>query len=108
MRGVVIHLVALSVGLAGGCAAARLPNAAGLDVIVKATASAVTADSGGARAIGATTGCEAEFIRPVASGAFLVRLWPTRRAPDVRKCLSQLKAMPGVQYAEPDAAMKPL
>ena len=108
MRGIVIHLVAVSVGIAGGCAAGRLPNAAGLDVIVRSSDGAVPADADGARLIGATTGCIAEFVRPVASGAFVVRLWPTERAPDARKCLLQLKAMPGVQYAEPDAAMKPL
>lgn len=106
MRDATLCLVALTTGFANGCAAER-PSNAGLDVIVKASASAIAADASGARAIQAATGCEAEVIRTLASGAMVVRLRPTQRMPDVQKCLVQLKALPGVQYAEPDAAMKP-
>ena len=106
MRGAVVYL-ALTISIAGGCAAGRLPNATGLDAIVKAAPGAISADASGARTIQSSTGCEAEFVRLLSSGAFVVRLWPTQRAPDVSKCLAQLKALPGVQYAEPDAAMKP-
>jgi hypothetical protein len=107
MRGTTLCLVALTTGFANGCAAERPSSAAGLDVIVKASPSAIAADASGARTISAATGCEAEVVRTLASGAMVVRLRPTKRAPDVQKCLVQLKALPGVQYAEPDAAMKP-
>ena len=106
MRGATVYL-ALTMSIASGCAAGRLPDATGLDVIVKAASSAISADVSGARTIQSATGCEVEFVRVLSSGAFVVRLWPTQHAPDVKKCLAQLKALPGVQYAEPDAAMKP-
>jgi hypothetical protein len=106
MRGAVLQCVAMTMALASGCATGRLPNAQGLDVIIKATSGAVSADAAGARAIQSATSCESEFVRVLASGAFVVRLWPTQRAPEVQKCLSQIKALPGVQYAEPDAAIK--
>jgi hypothetical protein len=105
MRGLT-PLAAFALCIAAGCASGRLPDARGLDVIVKARPSAVAADASGARTIAMTTQCDAEFVRVLASGAFLVRLWPTQRAPEVQKCLSQLKALPGVEYAQPDAAMK--
>lgn len=107
MRGAILCLVALTTGFANGCAAERPSGAAGLDVIVKASPNAIAANASGARTIEAATGCEAEVIRTLASGAMVVRLRPTQRMPDVQKCLVQLKALPGVQYAEPDAAMKP-
>lgn len=106
MRGAVAQWVALTMAIASGCASGRLPNATGLDVVVKAAASAISADAKGARTVESATSCEAEFVRALSSGAFVMRLWPTQRAPDVQKCLAQLKALPGVQYAEPDAPMK--
>ena len=106
MRGAAVLLV-VTMSIAGGCAAGRLPNATGLDAIVKAAPGAISADASGARTIQSAIGCEVEFVRVLSSGAFVVRLWPTQHAPDVKKCLAQLKALPGVQYAEPDAAMKP-
>jgi hypothetical protein len=99
--------LAAVIASASGCAAGRLPDARGLDVIVRAAPAALAADAGGARAIAAATGCEAEFVRQLATGAMVVRLWPTTRSSDVQQCLVRLKAMPGVQSAEPDAVMKP-
>jgi hypothetical protein len=99
--------LAAVIASASGCAAGRLPDARGLDVLVRAAPAALAADAGGARAIAAATGCEAEFVRQLATGALLVRLWPTTRSPDVQQCLVRLKAMPGVLSAEPDAVMKP-
>jgi hypothetical protein len=98
--------LALSMGLASGCAAERLQDARGLDVIVRAAPGTLTADSA-ARTIRSATQCDAEVVRTLATGALVLRLWPTQRAPDVQKCLTQLKSLPGVQSAEPDAAMKP-
>jgi hypothetical protein len=99
--------LAAVIASASGCAAGRLPDARGLDVLVRAAPATLAADAGGARAIAAATGCEAEFVRQLATGALLVRLWPTTRSPDVQQCLVRLKAMPGVLSAEPDAVMKP-
>jgi hypothetical protein len=96
----------LMLGLTSACAAGRLPNARGLDVIVKPASAALTADAAGVRAIQAATRCDADFVRVLSSGAMLVRLWPTDASPDVNRCLQQIKSMPGVQYAEPDAVMK--
>lgn len=107
MRGAAYCLFACSMSFASGCAAERLPNAKGFDVIVKAAPSAIAADTSGARTIQNATGCQTEFVRVLASGAMVVRLWPTQRAPDFQKCFARLKALPGVEYAEPDAAMKP-
>jgi hypothetical protein len=97
---------AIAIASASGCAAGRLPDARGLDVVVRAAPAALAADAGGARAIAAATGCEAEFVRVLATGAMVVRLWPTTRSSDVQQCLVRLKAMPGVQSAEPDAVLK--
>jgi hypothetical protein len=105
MRGLT-PLAAFALCIAAGCASGRLPDARGMDVIVKARPNAVAADASGARTIAKTTQCDAEFVRVLASGAFVIRLWPTQRAPEVQRCLTQLKALPGVEYAEPDAAMK--
>lgn len=100
-------LLAAAIASASGCAAGRLPDARGLDVVVRSAPAALAADAGGARAIASATGCEAEFVRQLATGAMVVRLWPTTRSSDVQQCLVRLKAMPGVQSAEPDAVMKP-
>ena len=105
MRGLT-SLAAFALCIAAGCASGRLPDARGMDVIVKSRPSAVAADATGARTIEKATQCDVEFVRLLASGAFVIRLWPTQRAPEVQKCLTQLKALPGVEYAEPDAAMK--
>ncbi len=107
MRAATFCLVALTTVFANGCAAEKKSSSPGLDVIIKASPNAIAADASGARTISAATGCGAEVVRTLASGAMVVRLRPTERAPDVQKCLVQLKALPGVQYAEPDAAMKP-
>ena len=93
-------------GIAAGCASGRLPDARGLDVIVKARPGAIAADAAGARSVQTATGCETEFVRVLATGAMVLRLWPTRRAPDVQKCLAQLKSIPGVEYASPDVPLK--
>jgi hypothetical protein len=90
---------------AASCAASRLPDARGLDVIVKPKAP-LTADARGAQALQSATQCDAEFVRVLASGAMLVRLWPTTAAPDVRTCLQKVKSLPGVEYAEPDGVMR--
>jgi len=92
---------------AAGCASGRLPDVRGMDVIVKARSDAIAADASGAQTIAKATHCEAGFVRALASGAFVIRLWPTQRVPEVQKCLAQLKTLPGVEYAEPDAVMKP-
>jgi hypothetical protein len=99
-------IAALMLGIGCSCASGRLPNVPGLDVIVKSKPEALSADAAGARAVQATTRCETEFVRVLASGAFVLRLWPTHAAPDVRKCLAAIKTFPGVEYAEPDAPMK--
>jgi hypothetical protein len=99
-------VLAAAIASASGCAAGRLPDARGLDVVVRAAPAALAADAGGAREIAAATGCEAEFVRVLATGAMVVRLWPTTRSSDVQQCLVRLKAMPGVQSAEPDAVLK--
>ena len=106
MRGLT-SVAAFALCIAAGCASGRLPDARGMDVIVKARPNAVAADATGARTIEKATHCDAEFVRVLASGAFVIRLWPTQRAPEVQKCLVQLKTVPGVEYAEPDAVMKP-
>jgi hypothetical protein len=99
-------VLAAAIASASGCAAGRLPDARGLDVVVRAAPAVLAADAGSARAIAAATGCEAEFVRVLATGAMVVRLWPTTRSSDVQQCLVRLKAMPGVQSAEPDAVLK--
>ncbi len=99
-------MTTLMLCVAAGCASGRLPDARGLDVIVKASPAAITPDAAGARTVQSRTGCEAEFVRVLATGAILLRLWPTRSAPDVQKCLTQLKSVPGVEYAAPDAGLK--
>ena len=99
-------MTTLMLCVAAGCASGRLPDARGLDVIVKASSAAITPDAAGARTVQSRTGCEAEFVRVLATGAMLLRLWPTRTAPDVQKCLTQLKSVPGVEYAAPDAGLK--
>ncbi len=99
-------MTTLMLCVAAGCASGRLPDARGLDVIVKASSAAITPDAAGARTVQSRTGCEAEFVRVLATGAMLLRLWPTRSAPDVQKCLTQLKSVPGVEYAAPDAGLK--
>jgi len=91
---------------ATGCASGRLPDARGLDVIVKASAAAIPPDAAGARRVQSVTGCETEFVRVLATGAVLLRLWPTRGAPDVQRCLSLLRSAPGVEYATPDVPLK--
>jgi hypothetical protein len=106
MRGLT-SVAALALCIAAGCASGRLPDARGIDVIVKARPNAIAADATGARTIQNATHCDAEFVRVLATGAFVIRLWPTQRAPESQKCLAQLKALPGVEYAEPDAVMKP-
>jgi hypothetical protein len=90
---------------AASCAASRLPDARGLDVIVKPR-TPLTADARGAEALQSATQCDAEFVRVLSTGAMLVRLWPTTAAPDVKTCLQKVKALPGVEYAEADAPMK--
>lgn len=105
MRSVVWGAIAL-LALGAGCASGRLPNARGLDVIVKPQGSAVATDAAGARTLARATGCDAEFVRVLATGAMLVRLWPTQAAPDVARCLEQIKTFPGIQYAAADGAMK--
>ena len=99
-------IAALTLGIGCGCASGRLPNMPGLDVIVKSKPEVLSADAAGARAVQGTTRCETEFVRVLSSGAFVLRLWPTQSSPDVRKCLATIKAIPGVEYAEPDAPMK--
>jgi len=99
-------LSALLFCIAAGCASGQSPDERGLDVIVKARASAVPADASGVTTIEKTTQCKARFVRVMASGAFLVRLWPTHAMPNLQQCLDQLKSLPGVEYAVPDSAMR--
>jgi len=105
MRGLTV--TALMLASAASCASGRLPDARGMDVIVKARSDAIAADASGAQAIAKATQCDVGFVRTLASGAFVIRLRSTQRAPEVQKCLAQLKTLPGVEYAEPDAVMKP-
>jgi hypothetical protein len=105
MRGLTSAAV-LMLGIAAGCASGRLPDTRGLDVIVKAKPTSIAADASGARLVQAATGCETEFVRTLATGAIVLRLWPTRGAPDVQQCLVQLKSIPGVEYATPDVPLK--
>lgn len=100
-------LAALLLALATGCASGRPPDARGLDVIIKARPGGMAADDSAARTIERATQCEADFVRVLATGAFVIRLWPTQRAPDAQKCISQLRTLPEIEYAEPDAVMKP-
>jgi hypothetical protein len=97
---------ALMLGIAAGCASGRLPDARGLDVIVKAKPTSIAPDAAGARSVQTATGCETEFVRVLATGAIVLRLWPTRNAPDVQQCLAKVKSLPGVEYATPDAPLK--
>lgn len=99
-------VVAVITSLALGCAAGRLPDAAGMDVIVKADPKAIAPDAVGAQRLAAATGCRVESVRPLALGSHLFRVWPTQAAPDVGACLKKLKAMAGVEYATPDEQMK--
>jgi hypothetical protein len=82
-----------------------LARRARLDVIVKASPAAITPDAGCPHGA-SRTGCETEFVRVLATGVILLRLWPTRSAPDVQQCLTQLKSVPGVEYAAPDTGLK--
>lgn len=97
--------VAVVMSLALGCASGRLPNAPGMDVIVKADPEAISPDASGAKRIAEATGCEVETVRPLALGAVLFRLWPTQRTPDVKACLRKLQGLPGVQWATLDETM---
>jgi hypothetical protein len=94
------------ISLAFGCASGRLPNAAGMNAIVKADPKAIPPDASGAQRIAAATGCKVESVRPLALGSHLFRMWPTQVAPDVGACLKKLQAMTGVEYAMPDEQMK--
>jgi len=99
-------LAVLTLAFETACASGRLPDTRGLDVIVKARPSSISADDAGARTVASATGCDVEFVRVLATGAMLLRLWPTRGAPDVQRCMAQLRATPGVDYAAPDVPMK--
>jgi hypothetical protein len=105
MRSAVCFAVAM-LAFGTSCASGRLPNARGLDVIVKPKAGGPATDASGARALQSASGCEADFVRVLASGAMLVRLWPTQAAPDTARCLQQIKSLPAIEYAEADGVMK--
>ncbi|WP_151447991.1 S8 family serine peptidase [Lacisediminimonas profundi] len=92
-------------GVAGiTSASATAQPAAGPQLIVKFRAGATTCDAAGIARLSARTRFNFLLVRPMSGDACLIRLADPAR---LAAAVSALRALPDVEYAEPDAPMRP-